>query len=116
MLKQTLIKLKKKFLRWLLKDVDELHVGKNSVVIKPDSIVFELLNRDPVYEEGKVWYRSDQKRFYIRTSSETRYFLTLDDACGSHNSLVHSSHHTTVQSADNSSNYASYNTSVNTSN
>jgi len=75
-------RLKQMFARWLF-SVDELKVG-NSVVIKPDSIVFEALSRDPPsLQVGQIWYRADLGRFAYYDGQKIRYIAKSSD-CSSH--------------------------------
>ena len=57
-------RLKKRFVRWLLKDLDELKIG-NSMVMYPDRLRFHGNTADPTVSEGDAWYRSDQGFLYM---------------------------------------------------
>lgn len=75
-------RLKQMFVRWLF-DVDEVKVG-NSVIIRPDSIVFETLSANPtLMQEGQLWYRADLGRFAYYDGSRVRYVAKSSD-CVSH--------------------------------
>jgi len=75
-------RLKQMFVRWLF-DVDELKVG-NSVIIKPDSIIFEALTQDPQSpQEGQIWYRSDLGRLVYYDGTNIRLIAKRSD-CSSH--------------------------------
>lgn len=82
-IKKLCLKLKEMFVNWLLKDVTlnslkvvDLHVGKQSMKITPDSLVFHNNATDPPsIQEGQVWYRSDTRDLKIRDSNGTYYIV-----------------------------------------
>jgi hypothetical protein len=60
--------LKRKLVKWLLKDVDveeltvrKLKIGDKTVTIDANSVTLPSLTADPTLAAGKVWYRSDLK-------------------------------------------------------
>jgi len=60
--KRILKRLKKRFVKWLLSDLDELRIGKNTVTVTGDYIDFSPLTADPTLSAGRVWFRSDLGR------------------------------------------------------
>jgi len=71
-------KLKQKLVNWLLKDVvvDELkvqriRVGSGTTIVTGSCIDFPGLTSDPTLAAGRVWFRSDLKKFRFSPDGST---------------------------------------------
>ena len=82
-------RLKARFVNWLLADVPveylrvlDLHVGKTSMKVTPNSIVFHSNSSDPSSVAGQLWYRSDQHRLRMNTGAGTVYIAFIISGSG----------------------------------
>lgn len=87
--KRVIRRLKSRFVNWLLSDVSveylrvlDLHVGKTSMKVTPDSIIFHSNTSDPSSVAGQMWYRSDLRRLRINTGAGTFYVALITGGSG----------------------------------
>ncbi|RLC74894.1 MAG: hypothetical protein DRJ03_31175, partial [Chloroflexi bacterium] len=66
--------LKKKIVEWLLKDLDELKMGKGTVHITKDYIDLAPLSSDPTIAEGRLWYNASEKALKFSDGTEVDGF------------------------------------------
>lgn len=81
-LRRVCSRLKEKLVNWLLAGVTlhrlkviDLHVGKQSMKITPNSLVFHHNNSDPSVQEGQMWYRSDTNDLKMYDGNSKFYVL-----------------------------------------
>ncbi|MEM1555452.1 MAG: hypothetical protein QXM54_02860 [Desulfurococcaceae archaeon] len=65
-------RIKKKFVEWLLKDIDAIKVGKGTCILTSDFLELASLTSDPSLAAGRLWFRSDLRR--LRYSDGARAY------------------------------------------